>query len=130
VSERAQPVMPENGPKPVGPYSPGLVSGDLVFVSGQVGRESSTGQMAGHTIEVQARQALENVGVVLRAAGCDYEDVVKSTAFLASGGYFHRFNEIYSEFFSEPYPARSTVVCGFVTKEVLVEVEVIARRPS
>ena len=123
-------VSPKGGPKPVGPYSPALVSLDLVFVSGQVGRDPSTGQLVDGTIEEQTDQTLRNIGVLLRSAGCEFTDVVKTTAFLARGEYFKAFNEVYAKFFHEPYPARSTIVCAFVNSEVLVEVEVIARRSN
>jgi len=124
---RPRAVAPRNGPRPVGPYSPAIVSGDLVFVSGQVGRDPSTGGLVGDTIEAQTRQALQNIVVLLREAGCDVGDVVKATAFIARAEYFEGFNRIYREFFREPFPARSTVVTAFVSEECLVEIEVIAR---
>ncbi len=120
-------ISPTGGPRPVGPYSPALVSLDLVFVSGQVGRDPSTDQLVDGTIKEQTCQTLRNMEVLLRDAGCDFADVVKTTAFLARGDYFQAFNEVYAEFFRKPYPARSTIVCAFVNPDILVEIEAIAR---
>lgn len=122
-------IFPEGGPKPGGPYSPAIVSGGFVFVAGQVGRNPATGQL-GEGIEAQARQTLENIGVVLRAAGCDFKDVVKTTAYITRPEFFGPFNAIYQSFFPEPRPARSTVVCALVQESLLIEVDVIARLPG
>ena len=119
-------IFPEGGPQPGGPYSPAIVSGGFVFVAGQVGR-TPTGQLAGDAIEAQARQTIENIGAVLRAAGCDFKDVVKTTAYITKPEYFQSFNEVYKQYFPEPRPARSTVVCALVDASLLIEVDVIAR---
>ncbi len=123
-------IFPEGGPQPGGPYSPAIVSGGFVFVAGQVGRNPATSQMAGDTIEAQTRQTLENLGAVLHAAGCDFKDVVKTSAFITRPEFFQAFNEIYKEYFPEPRPARSTIVCALVEANLLVEVDVIARLPG
>jgi len=130
MNEDRRTIFPEGGPKPGGPYSPAMVSGGFVFVAGQVGREPATGQLAGDTIEAQTRQTLENIGTLLRAAGCDFDDVVKTTAYITRPEFFQPFNEIYKQFFPEPRPARSTVVCALVDTALLVEVDVIARLPN
>ena len=130
MTEDRRTIFPEGGPKPGGPYSPAMVSGGFVFVAGQVGREPATGQLAGDTIEAQTRQTLENIGTLLRAAGCDFDDVVKTTAYITRPEFFQLFNEIYKQFFPEPRPARSTVVCALVDTALLVEVDVIARLPN
>ena len=122
-------IFPEGGPPPGGPYSPAIVSGGFVFVAGQVGR-APTGQLAGDTIEAQARQTIENIGAILRAAGCDFKDVVKTTAYIIQPEYFQPFNEVYKQYFPEPRPARSTVICALVDASLLIEVDVIARLPG
>jgi 2-iminobutanoate/2-iminopropanoate deaminase len=123
-------IYPENGPRPGGPYSPAIVSGGFVFVAGQAGREPVTGQLAGDTIEAQTRQTLENIGMLLRAAGCGFSDVVKANVFLTKAEFFQAFNSIYQEYFPEPRPARTTVASLLVADELLVEVDVIARLPG
>ena len=128
MTEDRRPVFPEGGPKLFGPYSPGIMSGGFVFVSGQVGR--SPGGQIGDTLEAQARQTLENIGAVLRAAGCDYKDAVKVTVFLTKVEFFQPFNQIYIQYFPEPRPARSTVVSALVDPALLIEIDAIARLPG
>ena len=123
-------IFPENGPRPGGPYSPAILSGGFVFVAGQVGRDPATGQLAGDTIEAQTRQTLENVGTLLRAAGCDFSSVVKANAYLTRPEFFQPFNAIYQEYFPEPRPARTTVASRLVDDGLLLEVDVIARLPG
>lgn len=121
-------VFPEGGPKLLGPYSPGLVSGGFVFVTGQVGF-TPDGQL-GDTIEAQTRQTIENVGAILKASGCDYKNAVKVSVFLTKSEYFKPFNEIYTQYFSEPYPARTTTLSALVVPTLMVEIDVIARLPA
>lgn len=123
------PIFPAGHPKPGSPYSPAIVSGDFVFVAGQVGVDPATGQTASG-FEAQARQTLNNLRTVLNAAGCDFGDVVKTTAFLTQTEFFAAFNTIYREFFTEPFPARSTIICQLVSADLLVEVEAVARQPG
>lgn len=130
MTDARRAIFPEGGPKPGGPYSPAIASGGFVFVAGQVGNDPATGQPAGHTIEAQTRQTLKNIGVLLRAAGCDFKDVVKTNAYITKTEFFQGFNAVYREFFVEPYPARSTVVCTLVNERLLVEVDAIARIPA
>lgn len=124
MSDERRAIFPEGGP-----FSPAIVSGGFAFVAGQVGRDPATGQLAGDTLEAQTRQTLGNIGMLLRAAGCDFKDVVKTTAYITQPEFFKPFNEIYTEYFPEPRPARSTVVCALVDANLLVEVDVIARLP-
>jgi 2-iminobutanoate/2-iminopropanoate deaminase len=123
-----QALQPEGMAKPRPPYSPVVVSGDLVYTAGQVAFDSS-GTLIGGGIAEQTRRTLENVRTCLEAAGCTMDDVVKVTAFLADLGDFAGYNEVYAEFFDEPYPARSSVQAGLPPK-TLVEIEVVARRGS
>lgn len=123
-----QALQPEGMAKPRPPYSPVVVSGDLVYTAGQVGYDSE-GKLVEGGIEEQTRRTLENVRTCLDAAGCTMDDVLKVTAFLADLGDFAGYNEVYKEFFDEPYPARTSVQAGLPPK-TLVEIEVVARRAS
>ena len=120
-------IQTDQAPKAIGPYSQAIDTGDWVFVSGQLGLDPETGTLK-EGIEAQTRQALENIGAVLRAAGLDYTDVVKTTIFLAQMSDFKTVNGIYVEYFSAPYPARATVAVKELPLNALVEIEVIARR--
>lgn len=124
-----QPIVSAGAPKPVGPYSQAILSGDFVFVSGNVGFDPNSGTL-GDSIEAQTRQTLQNIGAILAEAGCSFSDVVKSSCFITEAANFAAFNEVYREFFAQPYPARSTIVCNLALKGLLVEIEVIARRPA
>ena len=112
---------------PVGPYSPAVGAGDLVFVSGQLPLDAE-GRIAGFTPKDQARQSLENLRATLAAAGLEMDAVVKTTIFLHDMDDFGAVNEIYAGFFAEPYPARSTVQVGRLPKDVRVEIEAVAVR--
>jgi 2-iminobutanoate/2-iminopropanoate deaminase len=130
MTEHKRAIFPEGGPKPGGPYSPGIVSGGFVFTAGQVGTDPATGQVAGETIEAQTRQVMKNLQSVLRAAGCDFKDVVKTLAFVTKAELFSDYNKVYKEFVPEPFPARSTVVCQLAGPEYLVEIEMVAKIPE
>jgi reactive intermediate/imine deaminase len=120
--------QPEGMSPPVPPYSPVVVSGDLVFVSGQVALDKAGTPVAGG-IEQQVERVFDNLERCLAAAGCTLDDVVKVTAFLADLGDFPAFNVVYAHRFSAPYPARSTVGVR-LAEGLLVEIEAIARRPD
>jgi len=122
-----QAIQPEGLAKPKPPYSPVIVSGDLVYTAGQVAHGPDGGVVEGGIAD-QTRQVLSNLRACLEAAGCSLDDVLKVTAFLADLGDFPGYNEAYVEFFSEPYPARTSVQAG-LPPGVLVEVEAVARRP-
>jgi len=116
-----------DGPPPVGPYSPGVGAGDLVFLSGQVPFDKE-GKIVGYTVLDQARRALENMKALLAADGLGMDAVVKTTIFLIAMDDFSAVNGVYAEFFTEPYPARSTVAVHELPKGVKVEIEAIAVR--
>lgn len=118
-------IVSEKLPKSDLPFSHGFRGGNLVFTSGQVGTDPKTGQVV-EGIEAQTRQALENVEAVLEAAGCSRTDVVKVTVFLADMRDFGAMNNVYAEFFSKPYPARSTVEAKLANQSMRVEIEAIA----
>jgi len=115
------------GAPPVGPYSPGVVSDGLVFVSGQVPLDAA-GNVVGQSAAEQARQSLENLRALLAARGLTMDAVLKTTIFLTDLGDFAAVNDVYASFFSPPYPARSTVQVGALPKGVKVEIEAIARQ--
>ena len=112
-------------PAAIGPYSQAKVYGGLVYTSGQIPMDPETGACAGDTIAQQAEQSIKNVGAVLEAAGTSFEQVIKTTCFLADMGDFAAFNEIYARYFTSN-PARSCVAVKTLPKGVLCEVEAIA----
>jgi reactive intermediate/imine deaminase len=121
-------IQPEGVPVPAPPYSPVVVSGDLVCTAGQVAMDP-TGEIVPGGIAEQTEQVLRNVAACLAAAGCGMGDVVKTTVFLTDFADFAVFNEVYARHFDPPYPARSTVQVG-LADGLLVEIEAIARRPA
>ena len=123
-----QALQPEGMARPRPPYSPVVISGDTVYTAGQVAYDAN-GALVEGGIEEQTRRVLENVRTCLEAAGCTLDDVVKVTAFLVDLGEVAGYNEVYREFFDEPYPARSTVQAG-LAPGVLVEIEAVARKGS
>ncbi len=116
----------EKAPKALGPYSQAIVAGGFVFASGQVPIDPSTGNFVEGGIKEQTRQSLTNVTNVLAEAGIDLSHVVKTTVFLSDMANFAAMNEVYAEFFSEPFPARSAVAVKTLPKNALVEIEVVA----
>lgn len=116
----------EKAPKALGPYSQAIVTGGFVFASGQVPIDPSTGNFVEGGIKEQTRQVLVNATHVLAEAGIDLSHVVKTTVFLSDMDNFAPMNEVYAEFFKEPYPARSAVAVRTLPKGALVEIEVIA----
>ena len=117
-------IVPENGPGPGGGYSPGLRVGDFVFVAGQVPIDPATGAIAGDTIEEQTARVLENIKLILAAAGATMADVVKATVHLSDMSLFDRYNAVYAGYFPDPKPVRTTV--GSQLHGFLVEIDVIA----
>ncbi len=112
-------------PAAIGPYSQGIITGNLLFASGQIPIDPATGEITGKDITEQTEQVMKNVGAILEQAGTDYTRVVKTTCFLADIGDFAAFNEVYAKYFTEK-PARSCVAVKDLPKKVLCEVEVIA----
>jgi 2-iminobutanoate/2-iminopropanoate deaminase len=115
-----------NAPKPIGPYSPALRAGDLLFISGQVPFDPATGVLIAGDITVQTRQVLENIGSLLKAGGLDFSAVVRTTVFLADMNEFAAMNEAYAGFFQEPYPARATVQAARLPRDARIEIDAIA----
>lgn len=121
-------IKSNNAPAAIGPYSQAIEVGGFVFASGQLPVDPATGEVVEGGIKEQATQSLTNVKAVLEAAGLGLQNVVKTTVFLSDMGNFAAMNEVYAQFFAEPYPARSAVAVKTLPKNVLVEVEVIAAK--
>ncbi len=121
-------VVTTGAPAAIGPYSQGIVSGELVFCSGQLGLDPANGDLVEGGVEAQAERALRNLEAVLDAAGAAMDDVVKITIFLADIGDFPAVNAVYARHMPEPPPARSTFAVGALPKGGLIEIEAIARR--
>lgn len=115
-----------DAPAAIGPYSQGVIVNGLLFASGQIALDPKTGELVGDTIEEQAAQVMKNVGALLKAAGTDFDHVVKTTCFLENIGAFSAFNDVYAKSFGASLPARSAVGIDKLPKGALVEVEVIA----
>lgn len=118
-------IATDKAPAAIGPYSQGIITGNLLFASGQIAINPANGQIEGTDIVAQTEQVMKNIGALLEAAGTDYTKVVKTTCFLADMDDFATFNEIYAKYFTEK-PARSCVAVKTLPKNVLCEVEVIA----
>lgn len=119
-----QPIITQDAPKPVGPYSQGLRAGDFVFVSGQGPLDPETGKIDGDTIEIQTRRVLDNIKAILTASGAGMEHVVKTTVHLSDMAFFGDFNKVYANYFPDPKPTRTTV--GSQLPGILVEIDVVA----
>ncbi|GAA7346321.1 RidA family protein [Helicobacter pylori] len=113
-------------PKAIGPYSQAIATNDLVFISGQLGIDASTGEFKGTDIHSQTTQSMENIKAILKEVGLGMDSVVKTTILLKSLDDFLVVNEIYGSYFKEPYPARATFQVAKLPKDALVEIEAIA----
>ena len=118
-------ISTDKAPAAIGPYSQGVVTGNIVFTSGQIAIDPATGDIVGATIEEQTEQVMKNLKEILAAAGTDMTKAVKTTCFLANMSDFAAFNDIYGKYFTTK-PARSCVAVKDLPKAVLCEVEVIA----
>jgi 2-iminobutanoate/2-iminopropanoate deaminase len=112
--------------KAIGPYSPAVKVGNLLFLSGSIPLDPTSGQLVEGGIKEQTTRVLENIKALLAAAGADFSHVVRTTVFMIDLGEFAAMNEIYASYFSAPYPARSTVQVVKLPRDVKVEIDVIA----
>jgi 2-iminobutanoate/2-iminopropanoate deaminase len=118
-------VQTDAAPAAIGPYSQAVISGNLIYASGQIPLSPGNGEVFGSVITEQTEQVCKNIKALLGAAGSSIEKVVKTTCFLADMGDFAAFNEVYAKYFTGK-PARSTVAVKGLPRNVFVEIEVIA----
>ena len=121
-------VLTREAPAPIGPYSQAIRSGDTLFCSGQIALDPATGNVVEGDVAAQTEQVLKNLGNVLREAGFDYANVVKTTIFLVDMNEFAVVNGVYEKYFGTSKPARSTVAVAGLPKGVRVEIEAIAKQ--
>jgi 2-iminobutanoate/2-iminopropanoate deaminase len=131
MTHPVQPVTSDALPAPAGPYSPATIVGNLIFVSGQGGRDPSTGRMAGPDVEAQTEQVLKNVAAILEAGGSSLAHVLRCGVFLVDIKEFPRMNEVYARMFGTHRPARTTVeVSALPGADMRVEIDAIAAIPG
>ena len=118
-------ISTKNAPQAIGPYSQAVKTGNLIFISGQIPLNPKTGDLVSGSIEDEANQVIENIKSICVAAGYGLEDIVNITIFLTDLGNFAKVNEVMTEHFSEPYPARATVEVSGLPLGVNVEIEAI-----
>ena len=121
-----QAISSPNAPKAIGPYSQAVWAGGLLFLSGQVPIDPSSGNIIDGDIAAQTRRVFDNLGAVLAAGGRSFTDVLRTTVFLADMNDFSAMNAVYAQYFSEPYPARATVQVARLPKDARVEIDMIA----
>lgn len=124
-----QAVASPDAPRPLGPYSPAIRAGNLLFISGQVPVDPATGVVIGGDIAAQTEQVMRNIGALLKSAGAGFEHVVRTTVFLADLNEFAKMNECYAKFVTDPPPARATVQVARLPRDVKVEIDAIAVIP-
>lgn len=120
------PVATARAPKAIGPYSQAIRAGQFLFLSGQTPIDPATGDLVSGDISVQTRQALTNLGEILKAAGLSFGHVTRTTVFLADMNDFPAMNDVYAGFFETPYPARTTIQAARLPRDCRVEIDAIA----
>ena len=115
-----------NAPKPIGPYNQAVVSGNMVFVAGQVALEPGTSNLITGDIKKEAARVMENLKAILAAAGSDFSEVVKTTIFLTDFNHFAAVNEVYGSYFQGNFPARETVEVVALPRQANIEISMIA----
>lgn len=125
-----QAVATTHAPAAIGPYSQAIVSGDLIFTSGQIPLDPASGELVQGDIQAQTRQVFSNLREVLQEAGASLDDAVKVNVYMTDLKDFAALNEVYATFFTQPYPARSCVEVSSLPKGAQVEIEIIARKPQ
>lgn len=116
-------------PAPIGPYNQAVKAGNTIYVSGQIPLVAGSGELVSGDIALETREVMKNIGAILKQAGCDYGDVVKTSIFLSDMSLFAEVNAVYGEYFVENAPARETVAVKELPKKVRVEISVIAYKP-
>lgn len=123
-----KPLFPAGAAKPLAPYSPAMEAGNMVFLSGQIALVGDTGQLRMDSIAEETRQVMENIGLLLKAAGLDFGHLVKCTIFLSSMEHYAAVNEVYGAYFTDAPPAREAVAVAGLPRGVNVEISGIAVR--
>ena len=121
-------ISTKNAPAAIGPYSPAIETGGIIFASGQLPIDPNTGAFPEGGIKEQTRQSILNAKAILEEAGCSLSNVVKTTVLLSDIADFAAMNEVYASFFSEPFPARSAFAVRDLPKGALIEIEMIAAK--
>ena len=121
-------VTTPTAPSAIGPYSQAVEINTLLFISGQIPIDPKTNEMISGSIADQTRQVLENIGAILRTAGCNYNNIVKTTCFLKNMKDFQAMNEVYAQYFSSKPPARAAIEVSKLPKDALIEIEAIAAK--
>jgi 2-iminobutanoate/2-iminopropanoate deaminase len=120
-----KPIKTDNAPAAIGPYSQGIISGNLLFTSGQLPIDSATGKIPETDIEDHAHQVFKNLGAIAEAAGTSLDKVVKTTVFLSDIANFQAVNQVYAQYFKEPFPARSAFQVASLPLGADIEVEAV-----
>jgi 2-iminobutanoate/2-iminopropanoate deaminase len=120
------PVSTPAAPKAIGPYSQAVRAGSLLFVSGQIPIDPATGEVVNGDIATQTRRVFQNLAAILEAAGASFDDVVRTTVYVADMNDFAAMNEVYGTYFTSPAPARATVQAARLPKDARIEIDVIA----
>ena len=119
-------IFSENAPKPIGPYSQAVKSGNTIYFSGQIALDPQTGAFVSETdVVAQTNQVMKNIGALLETCGANYSNIVKSSIFLKDMNDFPKINDAYAKYFSDVFPARETVEVSRLPKDALVEISVI-----
>ncbi len=121
-----RPFSPEQSPKALGPYNHGVQVGNLLYTAGQIPVDPSTGNLVGDDIESQAKRVLDNIGIILEYESLCYKNIVKTTIFLTDLADFQTVNSVYGQYFTENFPARSTIQVAALPMGAKIEIEVIA----
>ncbi|MCD6064751.1 MAG: endoribonuclease [Flavipsychrobacter sp.] len=118
----------DSAPAPIGPYNQAVQFGNMLFISGQIALDAQTGELVQGDIKVETKKVMENLQAILKAAGMDFSNVLKSTIFLMDMGQFAQVNEVYGAYFAEDAPARETVQVAGLPKGVKVEISMVAAK--
>jgi 2-iminobutanoate/2-iminopropanoate deaminase len=121
-------IVTEKAPKPMGPYSQGVIEGDFIFVAGQGPINPETGKLELGDVRSETKRGFENLRAILHAAGSSLDDVVKCNVYLRDINDFAAMNEVYSTYFTAPFPARTTIQAGALPGGIAVEIECIAKK--
>jgi 2-iminobutanoate/2-iminopropanoate deaminase len=115
-----------NAPAPIGPYNQAVITGNLIFISGQIPMDATTGEIISSDVKAETKKVMENIGAILSEAGSDFDQIIKTSIFLTDMQSFAQVNEVYGSYFTANFPARETVQVSALPKGVNVEISVIA----